>query len=269
MTASQKPKTPSMMMKVRPGTSPEDVDMFCKQASRVKLSQVVDNVTVREKLTVEGQARRTQFTVDIKFFPEEEYHAEYDVVPLEILAAFATKFPLMLKKEMQIEMKKLDADLRSQIAELGKGKKVTSRGGDEEEQEEEDGAADKKKRGADAESEVGDGDADDEKRARQKKEQASYESDESDNDDAEEYGDAALEAEFASQAGSDDEGTSIKKIKASFKAQVKRVADLFMGHLHQATSFEFSASGCTFQLEVGRFVSFPSVTCRTTFTVPT
>lgn len=254
MTASQKPKTPSMAMKVRPGTSPEDVDLFCKQASRVKLSQVVDNVTVKERLTVDGQARRTQFTVDIKFFPEEEYLAEYHVTPLEILAAFATKFPLMLKKEMQLEMKKLDADLRSQIAELGKGKKVTSHGGDgeEEEEEEEDGTA-RKKKAADEGSEVGDGDADDEKRARQKKEQTSYESDESDNEDAEEYGDADLEAEFASQVGSDDEGAKVKKVPSSFKNHVKKISDLFMGHLHQATSFDFSPSGCTFQLEVGRF----------------
>lgn len=256
MTASQKPKTPSMAMKVRSGTSPEDVDMFCKQASRVKLSQVVDNVTVREKLTVEGQARRTQFTVNIKFFPKEEYLAEYHVTPLEILAAFATKFPLMLKKEMQLEMKKLDADLKSQIAELGKGKKVTSHGGDgEEEEEEEDGAARKKKDG-DEGSEVGDGDADDEKRARQKKEQTSYESDESDNEDAEEYGDADLEAEFASQVGSDDEGAKVKA-PSSFKNHVKKISDLFTGHLHQTTSFDFSPSGCTFQLEAGHFLFFP------------
>ncbi|KAF9464350.1 hypothetical protein BDZ94DRAFT_1162001 [Collybia nuda] len=243
MTASQKPKTPSMVMKVRPGTPPEDVDMFCKQASRVKLSQVVDSVTVREKLTVEGQARRTQFTVDIKFFPEEEYLAEYDVTALEILAVFATKFPLMLKKEMQLEMKKLDADLRSQISELGKGKKVTSREGEEEEE-----LAGQKKKDVDEESEVGDGDADDEKRARQKKEQTSYESDDSDPETVDEYGDADLEAEFASQVGS-DEDVVVRKVSSSFNSHIKKVSGLFMGHLYQATSFDFSPSGCTFRLE--------------------
>ncbi|KAG5648886.1 hypothetical protein DXG03_000235 [Asterophora parasitica] len=249
MTASQKPKTPSMTMRVRPGTNPIDIDTFCKRASRVKLSQVVDNVAVREQMKSEGQARRTQFTIDIKFFPKEEYVAEYDTDPSEILAAFATRFPLMLKKEIQAEMKKLDADLRSQIAELGKGKKASSRRGDDEEDGEEDGEpTSKRKRDGDEESEVGDGDADDEKRQRQKKEQATYESDES---DLEEFDDDALEAEFASDVGSDDEAREVKKKKGrnSFQGDVKRVRDLFIQHLNMATLFEFTEGKCTFQLE--------------------
>lgn len=132
MTASQKPKTPSMTMKVQPGVSPEDIELFCKRASRITVAQVVETVSVQEQLKAEGDARRTQFTVNIKFFPADECRAEYDVEPSEVLAAFATRFPLLLKKEMQIEMKKLDADLKSQIAELGKGKKVSTRGGDQE-----------------------------------------------------------------------------------------------------------------------------------------
>ncbi|KAH0587800.1 hypothetical protein H2248_006559 [Termitomyces sp. 'cryptogamus'] len=252
MTASQKPKTPSMTMKVRKGTSPEDVDIFCKRASRVKLSQVVENVVVKEQMKVEGKARRTQFTIELKFFPKKEYVAEYDTYPSEILAAFATRFPLTLKKEIQSEMKKLDADLRSQIAELGKGKKVKGRGGgdDDEEGENEEEAVPKKRRDDDEESEIGDGDADDEKRARQRKEQASYESDEE--EDVEEYGNEALEAEFASQAGSDDEESEEEKKKAkihSFESQVKQVEGDFLENLHPATKFSFAEAGCTFQLE--------------------
>ncbi|KAF5387629.1 hypothetical protein D9615_000576 [Tricholomella constricta] len=271
MTASQKPKTPSMTMKVRAGTPALDIDIFCKRASRVKLSQVVDGVVVREQMKSEGQARRTQFTIDIKFFPKEEYEAEYETDPLEILAAFATRFPLMLKKEIQAEMKKLDADLRSQIAELGKGKKVKSRGGDDE-ADEEDVEAPGRKRDADEESEVGDGDADDEKRARQKKEQATYESDESDMEDAEEFGDDALEAEFATDAGSDDdEAREVRKQgSSSFKSRVRKVGDLFMSHLNHATMFSFTEAGCTFQLEFRMdmpkllFVGIVERTCRAT-----
>lgn len=249
MTASQKPKTPFMTMIIRPGVPQEDVDLFCKRASRVKLSQVVDSVVVREKLKVEGQVRRTQLTVDIKFFSQEEYQAEYDVEPLEILAAFATKFPLTLKKEMLKEMKKLDADLRRQMADLGKGKKSREGADDDEAGEDEEGESTKRKKDTGEGSEVGDGDADDEKRARQQKEQATYDSDEGDMEDPEEYGDADLEAEFASP----DENQSVeKKTKGSLKAEVKKVADLFIQNLHQTTSFEFTATGCTFQLEVGR-----------------
>ena len=105
MTASQKPKTPSMTMKVRKGVSADDIALFCKRASRLTLSQIVDLVTVKERLVVEGDARRTRFAVNLAFFPRDEYAAEYDVEPAEILAAFATRFPLTLTQELQAELK--------------------------------------------------------------------------------------------------------------------------------------------------------------------
>ncbi|KAG6842007.1 hypothetical protein C0991_003533 [Blastosporella zonata] len=273
MTASQKPKTPSMTMKVRPGTAAEDIDMFCKRASQVKLSQIVDSVTVKEQMKVEGNARRTQFTIELKFFPKEEYVAEYDTDPLEILGVFATRFPLTLKKEIQAEMKKLDADLRNQIAELGKGKKAKTReGGDADEEGEDDEGLVSGKRGDDEGSEIGDGDADDEKRTRQKKQQATYESDDEDDEDTGEYGNEALEAEFASQDGSDDEelGPAKKKTNTSFQSEVKKVESLFIHNLTPATKFLFTETGCTMQLEFRMdmpkllFVGIVERTCRNT-----
>jgi hypothetical protein len=249
MTASQKPKTPSMTMKVRDGVSAEDISLFCKRASRVTLSQVVDNVTVQEELRVEGDARRTQFTVNINFYPKAEYQQEYDLEPTEILAAFGTQFPLTLKKEIVSEMKKLDADLKSQMAQLGQGKKVRSKEG---ENDDDDDEAPKKKKGDDEESEVGDGDADDEKHARQKKQAASY-SDDEDDDDEEvgEYNDAALEAEFASD---EDETSTVEKVKKAtkspFKALLAVVSAKFQRNLSHCISFEYNAEKCTFKLEV-------------------
>ncbi|KAJ6598841.1 hypothetical protein DFH09DRAFT_1388152 [Mycena vulgaris] len=248
MTASQKPKTPSMTMAVRPGIPSEDIDIFCKRASRVTLAQVVESVTVRERLTVEGEARRTQFTIDLAFFPKKEYISEYDIDPTEILACFATKFPLTLKKEIQAEMKKLDADLKSQIRELGQGKKTKAG----ERAEAEDDNADepqpsKKKNDDDDESEAGDGDADDEKRARQKKQQATYDDDEEDEDDGEEaLDDADIEAAYAS----DTPDVPKKKLQSlSMAKRVSTVSDNFTKNLQHATSFSFDESKCTFQLQ--------------------
>lgn len=255
MTASQKPKTPSMDMVVKRGASQSDVDIFCKRASRLTLSQVVDAVTVRERLTVTGESRHTEFTVDISFFPKEEYQEEYDVEPSEILASFATKFPLLLKREVTIEMKKLDADLRSQIADLGKGKKVSAKNreaadgdGDADAEEEEAAAAG----GDDNESEAGDGGADDEKRARQKKQQASYESDEDveDNEEMGEYDDDAIEATYTSNEGADDEVQGQKKELSGLGEQIAIVADLFEGNFPFGKDFTFNELNCTFQIEV-------------------
>lgn len=246
MTASQKPKTPSMTMTVRPGIPLTDVDAFCKKASRLVLSQVVDSVAVKERLTVNGDARRTEFVINITFFPRDEYEAEYDVEPSEILSAFATKFPLIFKKEILADMKKLDADLRSQMTELGKAKTVrdrtSTRGGQEGDDEEGTGG----NQDDDGNSEAGDGDAGDAKRSRQRKEQTSYESDE---DDVEAYDDDAPEAAFVDGTDENEDEDQEREAK-HLEDQAATVADLFKGNFHHATDFSFRETGCNIQLQV-------------------
>ncbi|KXN89562.1 DNA-directed RNA polymerase I subunit rpa1 [Leucoagaricus sp. SymC.cos] len=273
MTASQKPKTPSMTMTIRKGVPQAEIDLFCKRASRVALSQLVENVIVRETSKVEGQARRTVFSIDINFFPQDEYTKEHDVEPSEILNVFAVRFPLTLKKEIANEMKRLDADLKSQIAELGKGKKVSEREGGDGDVDEESEEAPKKRRGDDEESEVGDGDAGDEKRARQKKQQATYESDEDEDEDEPEgeYDDAEIEAAYAEDQDTMEVGSDEKKKKkkpSSLEEEASRVADTFTSHLHHAISFTFTPSQCNFELEFTTdvpkllFVGIIERTCR-------
>lgn len=257
MTASQKPKTPSMTMKVRRGISPHDISLFCKRASRITLSQVINNILVHEELRVKDEARRTQFTVNITFYPRHEYQEEHDLQPAEILAAFGVKFPLTLKKEMVNEMKKLDADLRSQMAGLGQGKKVRSKEGEPDDDED---TEVQRKKNADEESEAGDGDADEVKHNKQRKQQATYDSD--DEDDGEEDkpdDDAVIEA--ADVSGDEhlngDEACLKKPKSASFRSLVDRVSGFFQRHLQHAIAFDFDESQCTFKLEVSlsfRFV---------------
>ncbi|THH14387.1 hypothetical protein EW146_g5928 [Bondarzewia mesenterica] len=264
MTASTKPKTPSMTMTVAKDISIPVVDAFCKKASRLTLSQVVDVVSVNERLSVTEAARSKQLTIDIKFFPEEEYRAEYDVEPSEILQVFSARFPLLLKREIQLEMKKLDADLKGQIAQLGKGKSATA-GGDEAEDHDEGEPPSKGGRNDDDMSEVGDGDAAGEKRKRQAKEMDTYESDSEDehSDGAGEFDDAAIEAAFASE-GSDaeldeeDEKPKLKKGKGKKGLQglVAKVEQSFLEHFSHTTSFAFNESGCTINLESS--LQFPS-----------
>ncbi|KAG2154984.1 uncharacterized protein EDB93DRAFT_1130600 [Suillus bovinus] len=248
MTASQKPKTPSMTMEVAHGVSQLDIDIFCKRASKLTLSQLVDNVTVKERLTVESDARRTEFVIDIFFFPAEEYTEEYDILPEEVLAVFAAKFPSILKKEIQTEMKKLDTDLKGQIAQLGKGK--ASKEPVAGEAEAEGGEDDDPSRGKDDDglSEQGDGDAVDAKRARQQKEQTSYESD---NDSERDYlDDTTIEAAYASDTGGGEgEGDDIIDRPTAIHAQTQVIADAFMNIFHQATSFTFTKSKCSIRLE--------------------
>ena len=249
MTASQKPKTPSMTMNVCKGIPRATVDDFCKKASRLTLSQVVDSVTVTETMILNGDARRRQYTVKIMFFPKNEFESEYDIVPSEILTAFATRFPLILKKEIILEMKKLDADLKTQIAELGKGKKSTDVARDGGDGDGDDDDAPINKDGDDDEkSDADDEDAEDTKRVRRRKEQASYESDgdRHEETDAEDELDVLMDVDLP-VTGS---GPQAHERKEDLEKEIGSVSIYFQKNLPQATAFTFDESTCTFQLEV-------------------
>lgn len=246
MTASTKPKTPSMRITVRPGRSAEEIKKFCKAASRLTLSQVVESVVVTEKLVAKQGQRNKVFTIKVNFFPEEEYRAEYDITPAEIKGSFGIKFAQVMKKEIQMELKKLDADLKNQVSALGKGKAEREpRGGggaiaEEAEDDEPAAPAD------DGASEVGDGDADTTKRARQQAEHVSYESDE---ESDEELNDGAIEATYAETEERKEMDGDEEKPKVKAPSSVEQ---LFYLNLPAASSFKFTAKQCTIQLTVSR-----------------
>ena len=254
MTASQKPKTPSMTMKVRSGTIPSDIKSFCKKASRLSLSHVVDKVVVTEELILKGESRSKEFTINLDFYPRAEYEQEYNVTPFEILAAFGIKFPLIFKKELQLELKKLDADLKSQRAELGKGRAVREHQGSAAAAEEEGEEPNSRGRDDDDEaSEIGDGDAATSKMKRQRKEQATYEDEEEDDQEADQGGeldDMDIEAAYASSPEDDAVESEADEDAPSMVAEHGRVESAFMENLPSATSFSFRDSGCTIGLQV-------------------
>lgn len=263
MTASRTPKTPSMGMLVRAGIAVSDIDSFCRKASRLTLAQVVDKVIVKEKFVAQGTSRSKNFTIELAFYPKVDYQSEYDVESSEILAVFGTKFPLILKREVQNELKKLDQDMKSQMTNLGKGKAVRSRlegrtrGGAEAEEE---GEGDSRRRRADEDdiSEVGDGDATAEKRLRQAKEQATYEDDADEDDDADtdgflkEFDDAEIEAAYASADDVASDDVEMTHESDNLTESASQVEQLFMENFVYTTSFSFSDAGCSIGLQVRR-----------------
>lgn len=261
MTASTKPKTPSMKMDVRAGTVPSDIDAFCKKAGRLTMSQVVDKVMVRERLVSNGASRLKEYLVDLAFYPKADYQQEYDAEPSEILSAFATRFPLIFRKEIQNELKRLDQDLKSQMKDIGKGKAVASKSGETARDGDDDGDAEadarRREKDDDEASEVGDGDATITKRRQQAKELVSYDDDEDDEDDRKSLGELdedAIEAAYASMDEDQTEKPSEPKEASpsskEFKAQLHATEQLFMQNFPHASSFTFKNSGCTIGFEV-------------------
>lgn len=248
MTASKKPKTPSMTMTMRRGISEPTIDAFCRKAGRLTLSQIVDVVTVKETLAAHDGLRTKGYSVNLAFYPQDEYQSEYDIQPTEILAAFGAKFPLLLKKEIQHELKRLDQDLKTQMSNVGKGKAVERRHGEgehqgDDDQDGEEGNIERRDQDEDELSEVGDGDATSAKRKRQAEEQATYD-DDSDEEPDGQYDDAAVEAAYAE----DEEADPADELKLA--AEISAVEETFLQNFPRATSFKFSDSGCTIGLEV-------------------
>ncbi|EIN10866.1 beta and beta-prime subunits of DNA dependent RNA-polymerase [Punctularia strigosozonata HHB-11173 SS5] len=258
MTASKQPKTPSMIVPIRPDVGDRELETFCKQANRLSLSQVIDEITVTEKLVTNGKARRKEFNIRLAFFPREEYEREYHVSPPEILAAFGARFALILKKEILTEMKRLDADLKGLMAALGKGKAVKdTTGADAADNDDDvDEGARGGNRGEDERSEIGDGDAEDAKHERQRKEQSSYESDGGDDDldDDVDYGAKGIAEAYANvdKEMEAEELTDAQPVVLQAKKLVNQssaVQDEFKRTLKFAKSLKFDDSGCSLELE--------------------
>ena len=260
-----KPKTPTMTLPVSEKMSVADIDKFCKTASRLALSQVVDDVQVDETLITEDSERRRNFTVTIRLFPASQYQDEYNTTPGRVLTSLGLPFGLILKKEIQVELKKLNSDIKSQFANVGKGRKapqneVSGGAEDSDDDDAEDDASGEKEAARtkaatrDDVSEVGEGDAEEEKRIRQTRQQ-SYESD---SEDEEVESVAAEEDEDEDAADSDadeihDDGLTNPNIATSARVRSvdKYLSDTCSVVVPGSLSFKYKGeSQCSFNLSV-------------------
>lgn len=223
MTASATIKTPTMKLQIRPDVSQEEVETFCKTASKVTLAQVVEEVLVDQKLSSKTAAnaysRETIYTVRMKFYPQAEYTEEFRTNPEEILRSLDRSFSPLFDKEITKALK--TANKGAKLSDVGKAQKKksgeTTETGDDVDNGDAIGAAEDEmaipRSGRDAEEL--DMDADDERRANQTKEVAMY--DEPDESDSENEGQnkvmkyasdaAALEAAYATDSDDDEAGS--------------------------------------------------------------
>ncbi|GAA5898151.1 DNA-directed RNA polymerase I core subunit RPA190 [Sporobolomyces salmoneus] len=268
MTASQDIKTPTMNLPIIESVSDTRLKTFCQCSTRLVLSQVLDNVTVFERLSPKtaetNYSRQKTYTVRLNLFPRTDYEAEYSIKPEQIVTGIARTFVPMLDKAILKEIKQNDKEIKSQAGDMGKGKKESTRGG-KSSAADEDGAgeADAGVVGRDDGEEI-DGDADDERRKRQGDEEATYDEDE-DDEEKEEDAEEALEAKFReddedkessdeedSDAESEDEEVVAKRTKAQsierIKALERRVGDSSR-YINKLTFDKEKGEFCEFELE--------------------
>ncbi len=272
MTAAQKPKTPTMKLAVNPGVSEETVERFIKDTSRLTLSQVVERVTVLERLsakTIDQVDRRRTYTVTLHFFPPEEYRAEYHTTPAQILASMPASFAFVLQKEIAKEFKEAAKALANDIQSVGKGRAVRERPNEINEEDE--------RAGRDEELDD-DGDAYEMKRKLQSEQVTGYESDE-DEDLGGEMDEEDILANRVDALGEDEDedgdgyevdgqgGEEKAKAKAKDDQDLEEIGEMFKTVSKYATNFSFDLKGglsCEFELEVSDpwLSSWSAFTCR-------
>ncbi|WVQ96644.1 hypothetical protein IAU59_003749 [Kwoniella sp. CBS 9459] len=179
MTASSKPITPTMKLPLREGVSDPDTETFIKQTSRLTLSEVVERVTVTERLSAKADdtngTRQRKYTVLLEFYPPEEYGPEYEITPEQLHESLAFSFAARLRKEIVGEMRNV-AKSAQQDLQVGKGLKVKNGGDDAADEEAEESGGAVHRRGRDDELDNDDDDSYQLKRAAQGR-QHEYEED--------------------------------------------------------------------------------------------
>ncbi|KAI9472443.1 MAG: hypothetical protein EXX96DRAFT_584119 [Benjaminiella poitrasii] len=218
MTAARKIKTPTMLLPLRPETSPKRASQFCKAASRLTLAQLVDNVAVTERTTAKTASnnyRRTKtYSIRLNLFNENEYNEEYRVTAKKVKEVLSSSFLKDLEELIRRDLKDT-----KKVEDISKAHKL-SRSGDNENENEDLGDAVAQDTSYDSDPDA-EGDAKAARVSAQNKQQASY--DEPDEDDAvadevdKTLEDEEAEFEEAVLAGEDDEDENETSKRSSKK----------------------------------------------------
>ncbi|KAF2455211.1 hypothetical protein BDY21DRAFT_387027 [Lineolata rhizophorae] len=107
MTASSTISTPAMTLHPISEMSRADCEKFAKGIGRLSLAEVVDKVSVAEKLS-RGVAyeQAKSYEIRLDFYPPSEYCEEYAIGVADVLASVETKFLPRLQKTIRAEVKK-------------------------------------------------------------------------------------------------------------------------------------------------------------------
>lgn len=111
MSASKKPSTPSMTLQIHPELDEEAGENFAKGITKVTLAEVMDQITVREKIgRGVGSEKAKVYDIRLNMYPSAEYRRTYAITIADILRTIEIKFIPKLSKSM-------DAELNRQVSE--------------------------------------------------------------------------------------------------------------------------------------------------------
>jgi DNA-directed RNA polymerase I subunit RPA1 len=204
MTASPNISTPMMTLKLIPEITPEEGVRFAKGISKLSLAELVNELSVKEYSgSAPGHAQAKLYDIEIDFFPAKEYIEEYNVKVEDVSNCLKERFFPRLNKMIKDEFRK-KAREASQTESTAAVPSIGQSVG----RIEEVGSAPttgEKKGGEDDDALDDDMDPDDAKQSRGRQ------NEEYDDPDDDEVAIAASDAE----AGSDEEGTTPRKVRSN------------------------------------------------------
>ncbi|EER26659.1 DNA-directed RNA polymerase II largest subunit, putative [Coccidioides posadasii C735 delta SOWgp] len=106
MTASTQILTPTMSANFYEQVSTKDRELFAKGISRLTLAEVVDKLSVHERISNRGNVKAKVYDIHINFFPAEEYTQEYAIKVQDVLETLEKRFVPKLVKLTRAELKK-------------------------------------------------------------------------------------------------------------------------------------------------------------------
>ncbi|BFZ63239.1 hypothetical protein YB2330_004359 [Saitoella coloradoensis] len=181
MTASAEIKTPTMTLAIKDEVTDEHAEKFAKSISKLILSQVVDKVSVTERITGQkgNESRQKIYSIRLQFYSKSQYQEEYNITQEDLercmTSAFIRKLDIAIRKETKKGSRKSkDIGADDALPEIGKASRAAAATAEVDETA---------NVNDDAESDNGDGDATNAKYASREKDQASYEA--PDDDDKE------------------------------------------------------------------------------------
>lgn len=106
MTASANISTPTMTLTLRNNVSDHSAEIFAKRCSKLMLSEVIDKVTIQEKLTKNSKS----YKIRLDLFPRADYESEYSIkkktVAIALKDAFVGALERAVKKVLNLSKSK-------------------------------------------------------------------------------------------------------------------------------------------------------------------
>ena len=243
MTAAKEIKTPIMRLPVVGGITEDQMRTFCKDGSRLVLSQVVEEAVVVERIlpktAASGYQRQRQYTLRLQFYPAAEVLEEYNASTEHLLAGLEATFAPLLEREIQRELRRMQRDQVRQSASIGRGESYGASAA-QEDAEEEAPAAPAHEADSESEGEPSDAEednADDQKRRDRTGNKASY--DDAPNDEQPMDTEDDLVAAFHDQDGALVEEEAVEEDAEPLHTKAADLGEKLQSESKFVTAFRF------------------------------